>query len=87
MKFYTNKLQDTKHKQAIAQNINSNPKKVSEAPILKRDSQNVAETAALLTKEIENFNNLKSDKTLKIDLEPNLPSVKQMEERDRLDVE
>jgi len=80
-------LKDTKHKQAIAQNINSNPKKVSEAPILKRDSQNVAETAALLTKEIENFNNLKSDKTLKIDLEPNLPSVKQMEERDRLDVE
>jgi len=89
-------LKDTKHKQAHAP---SSPNKVAEASIIKngasiglhektiKDSQNVAETSALLTKEIENFNSLESDKTLKIDLEPNLPSVKQMNERDRLDVE
>ena len=48
-----------------------------------------AETAALLSKEIENLNKNSAslDKTLNIELEPNLPSVKTMDDRDRFDVE
>ena len=51
-----------------------------------------AETAVLLSKEIENYNkhqneSKKSDQTLSIELEPSLPSVRNMGDRDKLDVE
>ena len=49
-----------------------------------------AETAALLSKEILEMNkkNHKSkDETLDIELEPTLPSTKNMEDRDRFDLE
>ena len=105
-------LKDAKHRQAMLQ-MTAGDKQLTtaaaagEAPILKRsaagDSALAAETAALLTKEIENLNSKqltteaekmnskqqqqKEDLTLKIELEPTLPSVKNMEDRDRLDVE
>ena len=115
-------LKAAKHRQALQQ-MAAGDKQLStaaagEAPIIKKsaagDSAMVAETAALLTKEIENMNSkqlttaaehlnnkqltaaaehlnnkqqLKEDLTLKIELEPTLPSVKDMEDRDRLDTE
>ena len=83
-------LKDAKHKQAMANGT-------MEPPIIKNGSNGVkiadktliAESAALISKEIENLNKFeqKKDETLDIALEPTLPSVKQMDDRDRLDVE
>ena len=64
-------------------------KNVQEPSATKKASTTAAETASLLSKEIENMNkNISLDnKTLNIELEPHLPSVKTMDDRDRLDVE
>ena len=90
-------LKDAKHRQAMQQmaagDKQLNSTAAGEAPILKRtaagDSAMAAETAALLTKEIQNMNSKQQeqDLTLKIELEPTLPSIKNMENRDRLDIE
>ena len=92
-------LKAAKHRAAIQQMAAGDKQLNScaaagEAPILKRsaagDSVMAAETAALLTKEIQNMNNKQlqqQDLTLKIELEPTLPSIKNMEDRDRLDTE
>ena len=92
-------LKEAKHRQAMQQMTAGakqlNTTAAGEAPIIKKsaagDSAMAAETAALLTKEIENLNNKQQlqqeDLTLKIELEPTLPSVKTMEDRDRLDVD
>ena len=61
--------------------------KKSSAAVLRADPAAAAETAALLSKEIENLNKHQDSVTLKIELEPTLPSVKNMEQRDRLDIE
>ena len=80
-------IKDAKHRQAMT----SAPiiKNVQEPSATKKASTTAAETAALLSKEIENMNkNISLDnKTLNIELEPHLPSVKTMDDRDRLDVE
>ena len=80
-------IKEAKHRQAMT----SAPiiKNVQEPSVNKKASQAVAaENAALLSKEIENMNkNISLVKTLNIELEPNLPSVKTMDDRDRFDVE
>ena len=87
---------DAKHKQSL---VNSGACK-DNSPILKSqgiartftksDPIVTAENAALLSKEILELNskNQKSkDETLDIELDPTLPSTKNMEDRDRFDLE
>ena len=46
------------------------------------------ESAALLKQELINFNNCQNSKqTLEIDLEPGLPGIRNMEDRDRFETE
>lgn len=86
---------DAKHKQSL---VNNSVSCKDNSPILKNldsartfiKSDPPAETAALLSKEILEMNkrNQKSkDETLNIELEPTLPSTKNMEDRDRFDLE
>ena len=87
---------DAKHKQSLVNSVTA----MDNAPIIKSQGNNrtfpksdpamAAETAALLSKEIMELNkkNQKSkDETLDIELEPTLPSTKDMEDRDRFDLE
>ena len=87
---------DAKHKQSL---VNNSVTCKDNSPILKsqtsartfiKSDPAPAETAALLSKEILEMNkkNHKSkDETLDIELEPTLPSTKNMEDRDRFDLE
>jgi len=85
-------LKEAKHRQALQQQGSAPSQeapiiKKSSAAVLRADPAAAAETAALLSKEIENLNKHQDSVTLKIELEPTLPSVKNMEQRDRLDIE
>ena len=88
---------DAKHKQSLVNNSgvkDNSPIIKCQGPdartFTKSDPSVTAETAALLSKEIQEMNskNQKSkDETLDIELEPTLPSTKDMEDRDRFDLE
>lgn len=85
---------DAKHKQSLVNSCKDNSPILKSTAIArtftKSDPIVTAENAALLSKEILDMNlkNQKSkDETLDIELEPTLPSTKNMEDRDRLDLE
>ena len=79
---------EAKHRQAMqagGQPEAAPPPIIKEGRVKKDDPD---ETAALLTQELINFNNCQNAKqTLEIDLEPGLPSLKHMEDRDRFETE
>ena len=78
---------ENKHRQAMQGGA---PRPVSPPNIIrerKPQRDDPAETAALLRKPTENVACQKSKQTLHIELEPGVPSVKQMENRDRFEVE
>ena len=77
-------VKEAKHRQAMQAGT------VPRSQILREDAgkkEESAETAALLKQELLNFNCQKSKGTLQIELEPGLPSIKRMENRDRFQVE
>ena len=85
---------DAKHKQSLVNSCKDNSPILKSTAIArtftKSDPIVTAENAALLSKEILDMNlkNQKSkDETLDIELEPTLPSTKNMEDRDRYDLE
>ena len=79
-------VKDNKHRQAMQ----SGPQRPPSPPIIRDNKQkrdDPAETAALLRKSTVDVTCQKSKQTLKIELEPGVPSIKQMENRDRFEVE
>jgi len=77
---------DAKHRQAM-QAGSATAAAAQPPPIIREDREDPAETAALLRKEIQNFNCQNSKETLKIELEPGLPSIRQMEDRQKFEIE
>ena len=77
---------EQKHRQAMQ----SGPPRPASPPIIrdqKHQREDPAETAALLRMPTDNVTCQKSKQTLQIELEPGAPSIKQMENRDRFEVE
>ena len=86
---------DAKHKQSLVNNVTCKDmapiiKSQGSRTLSKGDPNLSAETAVLLSKEIQELNEINQklkDETLQIELEPTLPSLKNMEDRDRSDLE
>ena len=79
-------VKEHKHRQAMQ----TGPPRPPSPPIIrdkKYKSDGSAETAALLRKPIDNATCQKSKHTLQIELEPGVPSIKHMENRDRFEVD
>jgi len=79
-------LKEAKHRQAMQAGTGPRAQITREETGKKEES---AESAALLRQELLNYNCEKKTLagTLKIELEPGMPSIKQMEDRDRFQVE